>query len=370
MDRIKIIYLSPVGFFKGGAERSLFDLIDNPNVEPVLLAPEDDTILEKGRELGIECHVLPYRSINSIHRPFSFIKGFTALSDLIKVALELKKISKRTGVKIVHSNGLKAHMINCVSSRLGGAKSVLHIRDIPYTKPEIMVWKIMNLLCHSMILVSHACWPGEKLPRKVSVIHNGTPLIDIDSSQTDYNKDKISVGFVGRIHPGKGLHLLIDWLSAARQRKIDVALSVRGTFSDDAPEYEEEIQKQISKLDLQDHVEFTGFISDPATLYSGLDIVVVPSKAPDPLPRSVMESMARGIPVFGYPAGGIFEMIEDGKTGYLVDNAESFISSIEKVTGDEDFLKNMMKAARQKIEKEFTIEELHKDVTGIYEALS
>lgn len=370
MDKIKIIYLSPVGFFKGGAERSLFDLIDNTNVEPVLLAPEDDAILDKGRELGIECHVLPFRSINNIHRPFSFIKGFRALSDLIKVALELKKISKKTGAKIVHSNGLKAHMINCVSSRLGGARSVLHIRDIAYTKPEVLVWKIMRILCHSMILVSHACWPGEKLPRKVSVIHNGTPLIDINSSQSERSKDKVTVGFVGRIHPGKGLHLLIDWLAAARQKGMDVNLSVRGTFSDDAPDYESEIQAQINKSALQNHVEFTGFISDPVTLYKGLDIVAVPSKAPDPLPRSVMESMARGIPVFGYPAGGIFEMIEDGKTGYLVDSAESFISSIEKVTQDTIFLNDMMKAAREKIDREFTIKGLHEGVIGIYRSLS
>jgi len=370
MNKIKVIYLSPVGFFKGGAERSLFDLISNDNVDSTLLAPDDDTVLAKGRELAISTHVLDFRSINTIHRPFSFIKGMRAINDLIKSAIELKKISKSTNAKIVHSNGLKAHMINCVSSRFGGGKSVLHRRDIPYTKAEVLVWKIMHFLCHHMVLVSHACWPSEKLPRKASVIHNGTPLIDIKNIEDNAQSDKITVGFVGRIHPGKGLHLLVDWIAAARDQDIDVVLSVRGTFSEDAPEYESKIKNQIDTLGLSQSVEFTGFIDNPQTLYRGVDIVVVPSKAPDPLPRSVMESMARGIPVFGYPAGGIFEMIDDGVTGYLVDTPESFVSSIEKVTGDQQFLDQMMIAARKKIEKEFTIDGLHQEIIEIYKKLS
>ncbi len=370
MHKTKIIYLSPVGFFKGGAERSLFDLVDNPAVEAIMLAPEDDTILEKARSLGLAHEVLPFGSINTIHRPFSFMKGFRAVNDLLKAALKLKAISKETGANIVHSNGLKAHMINCVSSRLGGAKSVLHIRDIPYTKPEILIWKIMHTLCYKMILVSHACWPADALPRKAVVIHNGTPLVDIDRGQNNKDSNDMTIGFVGRIHPGKGLHLLVDWLAAARGKGMDVRLSVRGTFSEDAPTYEDEIKAQIETLGMGDYVEFTGFIHDAQTLYRGLNVVVVPSKAPDPLPRSVMESMARGIPVFGYPAGGIFEMIEDGKTGYLVDSAQSFVASLEKVSGDQAVLDNMMQAAREKIEREFTIEGLHQGVSDIYTSLS
>ncbi len=359
---MKIIFLSPVGYFKGGAERSLFDLVANPNIEPIILAPEEGPILEKARELGLEHGVLDFGSINTIHRPFSFMKGFSAFADLFKAAFALKKLAKKHGARVVHSNGLKAHMINIVSDRLFGANSVLHIRDIPYTKPEILVWKIMHFLCHKMVLVSHATWPGKSLPRKAVVIHNGTPLIDGEREKNE--SDTLTIGFIGRIHPAKGLHLLIDWIAAAKD--MDLRLSVRGTYSEDAPEYEAEIDKQILDLGLEGRVEFTGFIDNAVTLYKGLDIVCVPSKTPDPLPRSVMESMARGIPVLGYPAGGIFEMIDDGKTGFLVKNTESFTNAIEQITGDEKRLEDMTAAAREKITREFTIDGLHAEVSEVY----
>ena len=365
MNKPKIIFLSPVGFFKGGAERSLFDLISNPNIEPVLAVPEKGEIEDKAKEMGITCHVLPFGKINDIRRPFSFLQGVQTLKTLLQVALKLKKLAREEKTKIVHSNGLKAHIINCVSQWLGGAKSVLHIRDIPYTSAEKFVWRIMYMMCNHMILVSHACWPMGSLPKKASVIHNGTPLIE-NLNDTPANHI-LTIGFVGRIHPAKGLHLLIEWAARAKAQDVNFNISVRGSFSDDAPAYKAEMQTLIEQHDLSEHIEFTGFIDNAKKLYAGLDIVVVPSQIPDPLPRSVMEAMARGIPVFGYPAGGIFEMIEDKKTGYLVKNEKQFISALQDIQNNPKRFEQITKAAKDKITREFTIENLHTKIFELYQ---
>jgi len=303
-----ILFLSPVSFFKGGAERSLFDLLANPNITPILIASEEGPILERGRKENIACHTLSFGSIHNIHRPFSFLKGLSAAQDLLKAAKNLKKMAKENNAKIVHSNGLKAHCINVMAYRMGGAKAVLHIRDIAYTKAELLVWRILQRMSYKM-----------------------------------------------RIHPAKGLHLVIDWIAKAREQGLLASLSVRGTYSEDAPDYESEIEAQIAKLNLQDHVTFTGFIDNPIDLYKNIDITAVPSKTPDPLPRSVMESMARGIPVFGYPAGGIFEMIDDKETGFLVDNANKFIEAIAYINSNENAMNDMTDKAKVKIENEFSI---------------
>ncbi len=365
----KIVFLSPVSYFKGGAERSLFDLLANPEIEPVLVAPSEGEILEKGRALGLECYVLPFGSIHTIHRPFSFMKGLSAFKSLLTAAHELKHISKQTNAQIVHSNGLKAHAINCTSRWIGGAKSILHIRDIPYTKAEKLVWKILRVLCNKMVMVSHACWPDKTLPRKVVIIHNGTPLLKTEPRELSPSENTLTFGFIGRIHPAKGLDLLINWISDARKAGLEAKLSVRGTYSEDSPSYQAEIDTLIKTLNLGDHIEFTGFIDTPEALYKGIDITVVPSKTPDPLPRSVMESMARGIPVFGYPAGGIFEMIEDERTGFLVDDAPSFIKATTCVISNSEDLETMIKHAKEKIEKEFTIEGLHDTLNALYSNL-
>lgn len=368
MAKTKILYLSPVSFFKGGAERSLFDLMANPHIKPVLAVPEANAISAKAASLGIKWHVVEFGAIHHVHRPFTFRKGIGALKDLWRAAGELKTICTLEQISIVHSNGLKAHMINAIAKYRGSHKAVMHVRDIAYTRTEKLVWRIQCWMSDAMILVSHACWPDTTLPAKVRVIHNGTALVDHVSSAMRED-GVIRLGFVGRIHPGKGLHLLLEWMVATREQGIKLHVSIRGTFSDDAPDYEAEIHDIIQTDQLQDSVDFAGFINDPITLYADLDCVVVPSHAPDPLPRSVMESMARGIPVLGYPAGGIGEMIENGKTGFLVNDATSFMQALEQLS-NHDTLVALTNNARAKIAAEFTMDGLHADVAALYGEIS
>lgn len=362
-----IVFLSPVSYFKGGAERSLQDLLSNPGITPILLAPEDGPILEAGRKKNIECHVLDFGTVNSIRRPFTFSKGFTALLSLYKAAVNLKRLAQTQKASAVHSNGLKAHMINCCARWMGGPKAIVHIRDIPYTRPEKLVWRIMYFMCDHMVLVSAACWPGHKLPPKCAVIHNGINVpTNLRAAQTFLSGAPLTLGFVGRIHPAKGLHLLLDWMAHALKDGHTLRLSVRGSYSEDAPEYEKQIAAKIVQLNLTDRVEFLGHIDEPSKVYLGIDIVVVPSEVPDPLPRSVMEAMAQGLIVFGYPAGGITDMIEDGKTGFLVKDAESFACALSKLGEVSGLGEHIIRSAHERISNKFTINNLHNSTVRLY----
>jgi glycosyltransferase involved in cell wall biosynthesis len=364
----KIIFLSPVSFFKGGAERSLFDLMSNPHITPILVSPDSGELADKAKTLGIPVHIMPFRSINTIHRPFSFIKGFTALLDLYKTAKQLNKIAQQEKVTIIHSNGLKAHAINCIARLIGKTKAVLHIRDIPYTKAEKLVWYILYCLSNNFIVVSAACWCFKTMPSKVKIVYNGTPLIKGTVQESIQNP--VNIGFIGRIHPAKGLHLLLDWLSKARSENLAVTLTIRGEFSDDAPDYEKQIKQQIHQLHLESVVEFRGFISDPDLVYDGVDIVVVPSKIPDPLPRSVMEAMARKIPVMGYPAGGIGEMILDYKTGFMVRDSDDFTKALNFIIQNHDKTEIIRQAGLEHIRNNFSMDNLHQKMNEIYKILS
>jgi glycosyltransferase involved in cell wall biosynthesis len=360
----KIIFLSPIHYFKGGAERSLFDLMNNPNIFPILVSPDNGELSDKAKTLGILVHILPFRSINTIKRPFSFIKGFMALLDLYRTAKQLNKIAQQEKVTIIHSNGLKAHAINCTARLIGKTKAVLHIRDIPYTKAEKLVWYILYVLSNNFIIVSKACWCFKKIPEKVKIVYNGTPLIERGIQNPTHNP--VTIGFIGRIHPAKGLHLLLNWLAKACSENIDVKLTIRGEFSDDAPDYEHQIKQQIQQLNLNSVVEFKGFIASPELVYDGVDIVVVPSEIPDPLPRSVMEAMARKIPVFGYPAGGIGEMILDYKTGFMVSDVQSFIKALNFVIQNPDKTEIIRQAGLQHIRTHFSMDNLHQKIYNIY----
>lgn len=365
-SKSEVLFLSPVSHFKGGAERCLMEFLDNPYICPEVASPFDGPLLENARLKNIPTHVVPFGDIDTIHRPFSFLKGVLVLKSLFKAAKDLKEITRKRKISIVHSNGLKAHIVNCVCKLIGGPKAIVHIHDIPLTTQEKLVWKLIYVLCDRMLIVSRPCWPTSTLPSKCKIIHNGTILHKKMTHEFKVTKSEINVGFIGRIHPAKGLHLLLNWCAYALKEGYKIKLSIRGSFSEDAPTYQEEIEKIVSELGLTYCTEFLGHINEPEKVYEFLDVVVVPSHVPDPLPRSVMEPMSYGIPVFGYPAGGIPEMIEHGKSGFLVKDQYEFSESLRLLAENyEEIVFN----AQEKIKNEFTIERLYDDLQAVYKSL-
>jgi glycosyltransferase involved in cell wall biosynthesis len=93
---------------------------------------------------------------------------------------------------------------------------------------------------------------------------------------------------------------------------------VGDTPEDFRPDHVAECRALAEELGIGASFRFLGFRSDVRPLVAGFDVAVVPSVYADPLPRSVMESMALGKPVVAFDVGGVVEMLEDGVTGQLV----------------------------------------------------
>lgn len=363
-----ILFLSPVSFFKGGAERSLFDLVDNPGVSPIIIVPQEGEISRRAKELGIRCDILDFGNVNNINRPFSFIKAILVIKSLYNASCKLKELTKKYQANCVHSNGLKAHAINCFARVLGNVPAIIHIRDIPNTKSEKIAWWLLGFLSSIVIVVSKPCWPFNNF-KKVHIVHNGINIEKINPPKNLKNIKPLRIGFIGRIDHAKGLHLLLDWIYYALHKGCDLTLSIRGDFDSASDSYKNQIIEKIKNLSLSDAVSFSGFISDPSIIYDNLDVVVVPSHIPDPLPRSVMEAMSLGLLVMGYPAGGIPSMIENDINGFLVSNEQEFLNSIESIFKNDQKIIDIKNNAQNKILTSFTLEQLHKNLNNIYNRL-
>src|SRR5262245_27356125 len=312
---LRVLFLSPVSDFKGGAERSLLDLLRNSRIEPLLVVPAAGQLSAHAACSDIPIELLEFGDISDIRRPFRFSHGIRVVVQLISVARQLINICRRRNIDIVHSNGLKAHVIAVTARLLGGQPCITHIRDIANTGTERIVWKSLQLLSDQMILVSRACWRRSKLPRNMHVVYNG---FRVPGAQCSRQRNRgLILGFIGRLHPAKGLYVLLSWMAEAERTGGPLQLIVRGQFARETPEYEREIVAQVEALALASRVIFEGFVADPDKVYSGIDVVCVPSTTPDPLPRAVMEAMGRGLAVLAAPCGGIPEMIVDGADGFL-----------------------------------------------------
>ena len=361
---LRVLFLSPVPDFKGGAERSLLDLMRNPRIEPLLVAPAGGRLSEYAASRDVPVQVLEFGGISDIRRPFRASHGIRVMAQLFSVARQLVEICHLRRIDIVHSNGLKAHVVAVTARLFGGRPCVVHIRDIADTRTERMVWKSLQLLSDQMIVVSRACWPWRKLPQNVQVVHNG---FQVPAGKLSRPRNPgLVLGFIGRIHPAKGLHVLLTWMAETRRTGVVLHLIVRGAFAREAPEYEREIADQIRALGLARQVTFEGFVADPDEVYSGIDVVCVPSTAPDPLPRAVMEAMGRGLAVVAAPCGGIPEMIVHGENGFLVDNHRNFAAIVERLRSEPELLSDIGRRARDRCVSMFTLERLHESVGRVY----
>jgi glycosyltransferase involved in cell wall biosynthesis len=164
---------------------------------------------------------------------------------------------------------------------------------------------------------------------KIRVIHNG---VDVNKFQpaADKRKAKEALGFnpddkailsVGRLYARKGLFTLIESMVPVTRKFRNAKFIIAGKGLSN------EMKKLVdyaTKLGVEDNIIFTGYFPDKKLprLYQAADIFAF-STFYENLPFAVLEALSTGLPVVTTNVGGIPEMIEDGKNGFLVEPANS-----------------------------------------------
>ena len=106
-----------------------------------------------------------------------------------------------------------------------------------------------------------------------------------------------------------------------RDRGMPVHLRAVGTF--ESPAYQAEIAAQVERLQLGQHVTWTGFTRDVTAELQRMDLFVLPSLFGEGLPMVVLEAMAAGTPVVATRVAGVPEAIRHGRDGVLADPGDA-----------------------------------------------
>jgi glycosyltransferase involved in cell wall biosynthesis len=120
------------------------------------------------------------------------------------------------------------------------------------------------------------------------------------------------VGYIGRMSPEKNPLGFVDLAEALHLRLPGLSFLMFGEGG-----MAEEVRARISASPAAGAIRYEGFVDHPSTALAQLDVLVVPSRI-DGRPNVVMEANACGVPVLGAPVGGIPELIEPGRNGFVL----------------------------------------------------
>jgi glycosyltransferase involved in cell wall biosynthesis len=152
-------------------------------------------------------------------------------------------------------------------------------------------------------------------------------------------QDKKIILYVGRLDAEKHISILIKAASDVLAERRNVHVVIVGGGND-----RENLQLLIDKLDLQDHVTFTGRVDDDdLPLLHRLGTVFAMPSPVELQCLAMLESMASGSPVVAVNVGALYELCQDGHNGYLyeLDDHEQMAQSLLKILTDEKLYKKM-----------------------------
>ena len=244
----------------------------------------------------------------------------------------------------------------------------------PRLLPAIPSGRPVVFHCHNFLGRRYAAWMARRALRRTRATVIGACRFVLEPLQLRqayvvYNgvreapprvpADFFRVGMIGRIAPQKGQDLL---LRAAR-RLPDARFTICGAPLFGEARYEAEIRQLAAGLP----VEFLGWTEDPGAVLSRLDLLLVPSTVPEAAPRVILEAFSAGVPVLASPRGGIPELIEHNRTGFLIESFDSLADQIRDLAARPELRDEVAANARAAWRARFTLEEFQRRILSIVE---
>lgn len=176
----------------------------------------------------------------------------------------------------------------------------------------------------------------------------------------------LRVALLGRLHPSKGVHLLIEALRG--NPRLPVRLDIFGIAQGEA---DRSYGQRLAKLASGDsRIAFLSPIPNGEVVerLQEYDLLAVPSQWLETGPIVVLEAFAAGIPVIGSNRGGIAELVEHGVTGLLVDpeSPDAWAAALRSLSQNGDLIARL----RAGVRPPRTMRDAAVELTAVYRQVS
>ncbi len=179
-------------------------------------------------------------------------------------------------------------------------------------------------------------------------------------------ENEVVLGYAGQFVPRKRLELLLRTLAneSLRSRPWRLALAGQGP-------QEERLRRLASELEISERVSFCGFVEELPSWMASLDVFVLPSTV-EGFGYVLAEAMATGIPIVGFAASSVPEVLGPGESGLLAppEAETAFADALRRCIDDPSLRARMGEHGRAEARARHSLERMIDTMEGIlYRAL-
>ena len=359
-----VLYLHPTADLYGGTKilLEIIEFLPREQFNPIVILPNSGPLEKVLSQLQVEYYVHP---ITVVRR--GSVKGFALVKFLLAILPNIIWMAifiRAHKIDLVHTQTMVV-LTGAFAAKLAGKPHIWHIHEIVSAEfPKLWGFycRLIVNLSNRIVCISNVT--AEQFPdrTKVRIIPNGIDLqaFAIGPVQGLKKEGSINIGVIGRISPRKGQAYLLDAFIdlLRRQKENSPHLFIVGDIFTGYEYYLQELKNKVSEAGLEVMVTFTGFIEDMTTIYSLLDIVVVPSILPEGFGLVVLEAMASHLPVIATDHGGPLETIEPNISGLLVphDDVSLLADALDFLISHPEERERLGEGGYQRVKQVFSIE--------------
>jgi glycosyltransferase involved in cell wall biosynthesis len=277
--------------------------------------------------------------------------------------LRLVRIFKREHIGTVLSSVSDDMKTTSIAARLARVPNIIYRRGIALPVHNSLINRyifrrvLTRIIANSqetkrtLLLKNQSLVPEDK----IKVIYNGIHLSDFPQNiAPNYRsgEGEIILGCAGRLSSEKGHQLLLEMMKYLNENDINCKLLLAGEGK-----LSENLKSKAKSLGVNHLVEFLGFVEDMPSFYSSIDIFLLPS-AFEGFGYVLIEAMASGKPVVAFNVGSSMEIVEHGRTGYLVppNQVQEMAGQVIELAEDSELREKFGENGRSRVEELFTFE--------------
>ncbi|HPM42230.1 MAG TPA: glycosyltransferase family 4 protein [Candidatus Omnitrophota bacterium] len=322
-----------------------------------------------------------YVEIGSLRRDVDLSKDIPALFRLYTLMLKER-------FDIVHTHTAKAGFLGRISARMAGCRAIVHTPhghnlygyfDSDVTEYIKRAERFAGKFCDKIIaltelekkdMVRFKLAPEEK----IEVIYQGLELERyrhrperraLIRQSLNIPEGAMVVGTVARLEPVKGPDIFLE---AAEMVGLEYPASYFIMAGDG--DMREALKERSRHLSIKDRIIFTGWREDIPDIMSGLDIFALPSLN-EAVGMALIEAQAAGVASVASRVGGIPEVVQDGKTGILVEpgNPRALAEAISGLISDGEKRRRIAEAGWSFVSGKFRAEDMVSKVSDLYDRI-